>query len=438
MKGWILMAVIAAALALAALLLAPVGVVLDDLRQPGVDPITVWYPAPQPGCEPRPAGEHARLFEDAARRAWHYFEANTVEATGLASATESYPFVTVWDIGSMLAAHHSAYGLGLIGRDEADRRLRRILLTLGEMDLHEGAAFNKSYDARTGQMVGRDEQPTAAGFGWSTTDIGRLLVWLRIVERHHPRLADDARTVVSRLDAGRLVRDGYLRGEDLHPRTGERREYPEGRIGYEQYAAAGFALWGVEAERALNLRANAYPIRVGDQQLLGDERGGDRLLSDPLLMYEMEMGTGPDEWRSLTCALLAAQEARFDRTGQVTMVNEDALPDPPYYFYYYSVYHEGEPWVVDAQGPMQGVDAPRWVSAKAAFAWHATYPSAYTERAVSAVERAAGPGGWASGVYEGSGEVAQSVNVNTNALILQAALYHRQEGRPLIEHFDAP
>jgi hypothetical protein len=438
MKGWIWMAIATAAIALAALLASPLGDNSDAGPHPRLEPASVWYSAPPPECAPRPSEEDARLFDEAARRAWHFFAANTVEATGLTGATDGYPFVTVWDVASMLAAYHSAYGLGLIEGDELDRRLGRILRTLQEMDLYDGVAFNKSYDARTGRMVGRDERPSAIGFGWSATDIGRLLVWLHIVERHYPRFADDARAIVTRLDASRLVRDGYLRGEDLHPRTGERREYPEGRIGYEQYAAAGFALWGVEAANALDLRANAYPIRVEGQQMLGDERGGDRLLTDPFLMYELEIGTAPDGWRSLTCALLAAQEARYEETGQVTMVNEDAMPDPPYYFYYYSAYHDGEPWTVDAQGPMQGVDGPRWVSAKAAFAWHAAYPSDYTERAVSAVERAAGPGGWASGIYEGTGDVARSVNVNTNAVILQAALYHRQEGRPLLEHFDAP
>ena len=438
MKGWIWMAVLATATAIVAFLSAPWSELLDDPRHPRLDPVPVWYSAPPAKCAPRPTAEHAQLFEEAAERAWHYFEKNTFERTGMAAATTDYACVTIWDVGSMLAAYHSAYGLGLIGREELDRRLGRVLLTLREMDLYDDAAFNKSYDARTGSMAGRDERPTTTGFGWSSTDLGRLLVWLRIIERHHPRFADDVRAIVSRLDAGRLVRDGYLRGEDLHPRTGERREYPEGRIGYEQYAAAGFALWGVEADQALDLSANAYPVQIVGQPVLGDERGGDRLLSDPLLMYEMEMGTKPDEWRTLICALKAAQEGRYQQTGQVTMVNEDAMPDPPYYFYYYSAYHDGKPWTVDGQGPMQGVDAPRWVSAKAALAWHATYPSAYTERAVEAVEPAAGPGGWASGVYEGSGAIARSVNVNTNAVILQAALYHRQEGRPLLEHFDAP
>lgn len=431
---------ILAAITLLALLLTVAGDELADERTlyPEVPPVLVWYPAPEAACEPGPEPADGPVFRQAAEVAWRYFERYGHAGTGMTSATATYPFVTVWDVGSMLAAYHSAYGLGLIDDEDFTSRVSATLATLTEADLYDGAAFNKSYDSRTGRMTGRDERPTTIGYGWSSTDIGRLLIWLRIIERHHPQFEAATRAIVERLDAGRLVRDGYLRGIEIHPRTSEVREYPEGRIGYEQYAAAGFALWGLEAENALDLRRHARVVEVAGQTLLADERGGDRLVSDPFVMYEMELGTRPGEWRSLACAVLAAQEGRYRETGQVTMVSEDALPDPPYYFYYYSVYHDGEPWTVDAQGPMRGVEPPRWVSAKAAYAWNAIYPSAYTRTALSSVSRARASGGWASGIYEGNGGVARSVNVNTNAVILQAALFHQQDGRPLLEHFDRP
>ncbi len=78
------------------------------------------------------------------------------------------------------------------------------------------------------------------------------------------------------------------------------------------------------------------------------------------------------------------------------------------------------------------MDAPRWVSAKGAFAWHALMPGEYTAKVLSAVLAARTPGGWASGVYEADGRSTGTPNVNTQAVILEAALF-RQRRAPLLD-----
>jgi hypothetical protein len=375
--------------------------------------------------------EEDRLFREAAERAWRFVERNYQSSTGLVRAHDTYRFVTTWDIASGLAAMVAAHELGIVDRAGFDRRISRALRTLGEMDLYEGAAFNKSYDASTGRMVDRDDRATSRGYGWSVTDIGRLLVWLRVIAQHHPQHAEAAEAVVRRLGMSRLIEDGYLMGEDLSSR-GEPRRYQEGRIGYEQYAASGFAAWGYRAERALDVTANAERRRVMGETILADRRGRDRLTSDPFLMLGMEVGWRQDDLRELAWAVLRLQEARYRETGQLTMVNEDALPDEPFYFYYFTVYQDGEAFQVDAQGSTQGVRLPRWVSSKAAFGWHALHPTAYTLSAVEAMPAArTANGGWASGIYEGSGRSTGVENINTSGVILTAALYH-QRGRPLL------
>jgi hypothetical protein len=125
-------------------------------------------------------------------------------------------------------------------------------------------------------------------------------------------------------------------------------------------------------------------------------------------------------------AILAAQQARYDNTGIVTMVTEDAMPDPPYYFYYYYVYSNGSAFVVE--GPDHGtvVSSPRWVSAKAAFGWRALFPTDYTLTAFNAVQAAAISGdGWGAGVYEGSLQPTGDASLNTAAIVLESALYHQ-------------
>jgi hypothetical protein len=121
--------------------------------------------------------------------------------------------------------------------------------------------------------------------------------------------------------------------------------------------------------------------------------------------------------------VLAAQAARNQKTGIITAVTEDALPDPPYYFYYYSIWHHGQPFVVEGPGEDKVVDRPRWVSSKAAFGWNAVLPNAYTQLLLNTVRPAGTPSGWGSGVYEGTQRPTGVPSLNTAALIMESALY---------------
>jgi hypothetical protein len=371
----------------------------------------------------------ARLFEEAARTAWAFIERNYVPETGLVRPLDHYPNATVWDLGSGLAALYAARELGFIDAGEYDRRMERALRTLTTTSLYQDAVFNKSYSAVTGEMVDRDGERTTLGYGWSATDLGRLLLWLRVIADDGPRHQGAAEAVAKRIDVDRVIDDGYLWGETVY-RSGRVSRYPEGRIGYEQYAALGFALWGHRAQRALDLHANAQPIDVMGQRLYADRRGGDRLTSEPFVLMGLETGFPQSSWAELAGALLAAQEERYRRTGIVTIASEDAHPNGPYHFYYYSVYAHGTPFAVDAQGATEDLGGPRTVSAKASFGWHALFPSEYTRTAIDRVQPARHGGGWGAGVDEDSGVSVGSENVNTAAVIMEAALYVRR-GAPI-------
>lgn len=369
--------------------------------------------------------EEDSVFRHAAEVAWQYVDTQYQPATGLVNSVLAYPYATIWDVASTLAAYYSAEQLGLMDEGVYHDRTARALRTLQELPLFANSAFNKNYEVRRGVAMGRGEREVTSGYGWSSTDLGRLLIWLRIVAEAHPehRAAVDA--VVRRLDFERIVRDGYLYGADLDP-AGRRREYPEGRLGYEQYSAAGFALWDQFADRALSLNENAEESTVLGVPMLADRRGGAHLTSEPFLLMGMEVGWWSPEWRELASSVLRAQQTRYERTGQVTIVSEDAVPTAPYYFYYYTVEYEGDDFAVVSLTSDAPLPGPRWISSKAALAWYAIEPSPYTWRAVQAVQPAADGGrGWSAGVYEESGRSTGGQNINTAAVILEAALYHR-------------
>jgi hypothetical protein len=369
------------------------------------------------------------LFDAAARSAWAYVAQHYEPATGLVDATSGYAYATVWDIASGIAALYSGHALTFLDDAEYDLRMRRVLATLRTMGIVDNAAFNKVYSTPTAAMIGRDRRPSARGYGWSTTDIGRLLVWLKIVAETQPAYAGDAAAIVQRLDFTRLVADGYLWGQDFDVAWKPRR-YQEGEIGYEQYAAAGFAAWGAAVDRARRLEENGLPVTIMGHTLYADARGRDRLTSDPLVLMGLEIGWDPSMER-FARSLLGAQEARYRKTGRVTIVGEDSISRPPHFFYYYSAYTHRTAFGVDVQARTAFVNEPRWVSAKAAFAWHALLPRPYTRLAIQTVQPAQTAAGWEAGVFEGTRSSTGTLNINTAAVILTAALVERR-GQPLI------
>lgn len=373
--------------------------------------------------------DDGRRFDQAARSAWAYAARHYVSTTGLIDATSGYAYTTVWDVASGIAALYAGHALGLLRDDEYDPRMRRVLATLRTMDLVDGAAFNKVYSTRTAKMIGRDQQPSSRGYGWSTTDLGRLLVWLKIVAVTQPAYAADAAAIVKRLNFARLVADGYMWGEDFDAAWKPHR-YQEGQIGYEQYAASGFAAWGANVDRALRLHENGLPVTVMGHALYADARGRDRLTSDPIVLMGLELGWDRS-MEQLARSLLGVQETRYRKTGILTMVAEDSIGQPPDFFYYYSAYTHRRAFGVDVQRRGAYIDQPRWVSAKAAFAWHALLPGPYTRLALDLVDVARTSSGWDSGVFEGTRASTGTQNINTAAVILTAALYERR-GMPMM------
>lgn len=386
-----------------------------------------------PAEQPRANGQlsESAIWTLAAKNAVLYTNTQYQPATGFYNSVRNYPFGTMWDIASGLAVLYCSDALDLIDGDMYDRRMRRALKTLETLALYKDLAFNKNYRVDTGAAAGRDDRDEHTHiYGYSAMDIGRLLVWLKIIDTNQPQFHGEIATIVGRLNMQRIVVDGVLIGEDIGA-SGNVRVHQEGRVGYEQYAAHGFDLWGQHPTRALDYEPTTTIVDVYGIPLRKDWRGDSRLTSEPFVLTGLELGWTPAE-RELAWRVMAAQRERWKRTNRITIVSEDALGnDPPNYFYYYSVLTGSEPFSVSAIGVSHTLESPRWVSAKAAFGWHALLPSDYTMLAVRYVMPAMGSAGWGSGVYEGTQKSTRSENVNTAAGILEAALYAKI-GRPLL------
>src|SRR5256714_6975556 len=387
--------------------------------------------APPPIVQVVVTPQERQLYLDAARTSWNLVNRITEPSTGLARAHARYSYVTLWDIAGVIAANYVAHELAFINDATYDAHISKILSTLSTIDLFEKAAFNRIYDAKTGRMIDNDSHISTVGAGFSSVDIGRLLIWLRIVSTKNPSYAQVAAQVVRRLDMSKLLDDGFLRGVDIDARGRSRQDFQETEIGYQQYALSGFAMWGARVDRSgLDVKRNVRVVNVLGTRLLTDDRGNDRVMSEAYIMLGLELGYRSPELRYQASQVLAAQNSRYQRTGIVTAVTEDALPDPPYYFYYYSIWHHDRPFLVEGKGENQVVDRPRWVSSKAAFGWNAVLPSAYTQLLLRTVQPARTANGWGAGVYEGTLSPTGIPSLNTSALIMESALY-KVKGRPI-------
>src|SRR5688572_1083867 len=102
------------------------------------DPPAPTEPTPEPTPTPTPTPPtrtEAEIYLDAARIAWQFIERKSEPATGLAWAHNTFQYITVWDMGSLLAAVYAAHELGIISDAVFHARVERLLETFRTMGI---------------------------------------------------------------------------------------------------------------------------------------------------------------------------------------------------------------------------------------------------------------------------------------------------------------
>jgi hypothetical protein len=365
----------------------------------------------------------------AARIAWRYFERNTHAATGLVSSVEGHPSTTAWDLGSSILAALAARELGLLGEAALEERLSAVLRTLETLPLFAGELPNKAYHAATARMTDYANAPVPGGIGFSAVDLGRLVTALALAGDLHAPLRPGIERALSRWNTCRLVRGGELFGVHRDG-AGTLRHLQEGRLGYEQYAAKGLALLGLDTRTARSYGRHLAELPVLGVAVPHDARDRarfgavDALVTEPWALGALELGLDPAAV-PLAGRVFEVQKRRFAATGVVTARSEDHVDRAPW-FVYGAIVAGGRAWrTVDPEGnEVAGAGA---LSTKAAFGLAALHPDdPYAAVLLRAVEGARDPErGWFAGVYEGGGP-NRALTANTNAVVLEAILFRRR------------
>lgn len=386
-----------------------------------------------------------------ARSAWNYFVDNTQIDTGLSNSAGGFPSGTLWDLGNYLAAMNAARWMGFIDQAEFDQRINQFLTSLGGLRLFEDTLPNKVYNSATGEMVDYGNNPIERGIGWSALDIGRILAAFHIVRTCHPQYGDWMQGILDSWNIEASLKDDMLYGAAVLP-DDSTLLVQEGRLGYEEYAARGYQLWGYRADKALAYEpfefVDIYGLQIPvDKRAYQETNANNYVVSESYILDAIEFGLSGEQ-ADYARRVYEAQKRRYEDTGLLTAVSEDNINGPPY-FLYSTVYSNGEPWAVITENN-ELYPEMRTLSTKAAIGWHIVYPDEpYAKQLFDRVKDACNSGrGYFAGIFESKlstpppapdapYEVAKEYynNVltgNTNGIITEMFYYKARGNRPLI------
>jgi hypothetical protein len=392
----------------------------------------------------RHPGRNGALTEEEmqmARRAWKYFERNYQESTGLVNAVDMYPSTTMWDICGYMGALVAALEFGFIDKALFDARIEKMFTTFQNLSFFRNELPNKCYNTITGEKVNYGNQPAEIGF--SAIDLGRFLIWSKIIKERFPEHADRIDDFILRWKFKNVIdSSGMMFGAGVDPNN--QTEYlQEGRLGYEEYAAKGFQLWGFETDLAA--KVEPYDTRViygieipydtRDPRVLGAH---NYVVSESYVLDGIELNwdkgtdrtSGSFEHTDKQVAEFAqriykVQEERYKRTGIMTARTEHQLDSDPY-FVYDAIFTDGYPWNTITE---DGKYVPQYaaVALKGAVGLWALWETPYTDKLFDYIKNAYDPEkGYYEGIFEKTQEPIKAFTMNNNGIILATLLYKTQ------------
>ncbi len=360
-----------------------------------------------------------------AKVSWRYFINNTQEATGLVNSLDSYPVVNLWQIGDTLISLTAAAQLGVISRQEFDQRLSLLLATLSHLPLVAGKTPNLLYNTVTGQMTDYANQPKP--LGWSAQDIGRFMVSLKVVARFYPEYSEYLDKIMLRWSFCQVIDNngGLLKSTIVNGRFVVK---SEGRLGYSDYIAGAFGLWGFPIGTSTNLPYNTtfiYGIPIDfDIRDARTTHTPSIIVSLPYLLIAMELKNTHifKQQKERIENVYQVQEKRWYKEHILTARSDYFTSVSPYHVYD-TVFANGYHWNTISQDGQFYPDLAQ-VSTKAVFGLWALWNSPYTDALMQLTQMQYDEQrGWYEGRYESNGAYNKTISLTTNAIVLESLLY---------------
>jgi len=391
-------------------------------------------------------GRHGKLSEremEWAKTAWQYFANNIDANTGVAGEIDNQKISSPWTIADTLSAIFSAHQLKFIDDREFDERVTAVLNALNTMPLYDEALPNHYYDITNLNMI--DKNNNLAETGWSAKNLGRLLIWLEIIDQHYPAYSEYIQKALLRWNFCEVVTDcGELKSAIKY--DGQEVDIKQDlRLGYEEYSALGYKILGFNTDLAekinpvetkvilgirvpydgRNARETGVPVTVDflPYILYGIEFNWDKLSKRP----SVDSLHSQHNIANIAQILYQVQKKRFQEKKIITARSRYQLSNPPYEIDN-SIYSDGFEWnTIGVDGeyyPDRGL-----VSTAAAFGLWSLWPNTYTEHMMEVIEHLYdSERGWYEGRYEETSAYEKTITASTNAIVL-SALTHKKIGK---------
>jgi hypothetical protein len=164
-----------------------------------------------------------------------------------------------------------------------------------------------------------------------------------------------------------------------------------------------------------------------------DSRDEAILISNPFILFAFEFGRSDPEYDRLIKKIYEVQVARYKKTGILTAAGDGRIDRSPWFVYNAITANGGKAdWV--CLSPYSSSELPLFGALTGvAFGWNALYNTKYTRKIVKELSALYKPQiGYFAGRYD-NGEINRSINLDTNAMILESFLYSFL-GHGVLEH----
>ncbi|EGU31947.1 hypothetical protein VII00023_07824 [Vibrio ichthyoenteri ATCC 700023] len=360
------------------------------------------------------------------KKAQYYLERNRNKSTGLWDSVQGYTHSTMWDVASGIAGTLALEALNLKSKEQTHLELGKTLTTLRQMPLYKGWLPNREYSTKTGMPSGRLSSTPSNGNGWSALDIGRLLIWLKILSQQHPELEEEILDLLSYWELNKAIHKGTLYGTKLY--NGKEYYRQEGRHGYLQYAATGFQLFGYKVPLP-DINDYISSIEISGTTLDIDNRNVPFMTSDPYVLASLEFGQH-DSWNQIS-SIYSLHKQHSKKENKLFSYAEDAMNKNPW-FAYNNLFYYGKSWTSVSPGG-KVIENPQILSHKVAFGFSVIFDDVFSQQLYQAVlSNSLQARSIPTGQYENGG-TNTAFNINTNSLIL-VALWYKQNGKQPLLH----
>jgi hypothetical protein len=394
------------------------GIFPPGMESPG--PSSSPTPLHDPGVIESAQTMNSSVWRAVAANAWNYFrpETGVDPNTGLprGGGTDA-PNFTDWDLGTYIQAVITAQKIGLIGTDGAWNSSQRLEIVVNFLETRE---LNSTTGYPYWFYQAKDGKDFHANSDFAKTpvdgaDTGRLFVALNNLRVYNSSLTSRINNIV--LYGQNFNRSNYAA---LLPAI-KSDSYSSNNI-YSYYIDSGFAsFWPNELSGVPDRILNNI-LSSGNFTYNGVWLPNAALLGDPLLCSVFELNNNNPQLMAITKQFYLAHEAYYNSTGNFRAFSEGGT-NSDHWAYEWTVLPGNQTWVVLNENGALYNNKPI-VYTKISMGFLAVYNTTFAKNMTVYLESNLNnpTSGYCEGVDE-SGSPLNGVGIQTNSMVLDAALY---------------